>query len=190
MKYGVLSRWEICLGYSDVLTQLTPDRFGLIPCALTFDTLPTVIKLVFTLYTLKGIWDVWKWFSEPSLTSIIIEDVPKNVGPNLVFGTSFFFIFFSPDDTASRIVACSQLGEQQIQDIRVDDTASRIVARFRWSEQQIQDIRVDNSASRIVARSQLFYAFVDEYTRRLSRRPENIIEYLWISLTIFSYHWM
>ena len=37
--------------------------------------------------------------------------------------------------------------EQQIQDIRVDDTASRIVACSQLSKQQIQDIRADDNAS-------------------------------------------
>ena len=31
------------------------------------------------------------------ITEAIIEDVPKHVGSNLVFGTSFFLFFFSPD---------------------------------------------------------------------------------------------
>ena len=47
-------------------------------------------------------------------------------------------------DNASRIVARSQLSEQQIEDIRIDDTASRIVARTELTEQQIEDIRVDD----------------------------------------------
>ena len=42
-------------------------------------------------------------------------------------------------DNASRIVARSQLSEEQIEDIRVENSASRIVARAQLSEQQIED---------------------------------------------------